>query len=131
MRIFPEEKNAYVRAAQKFKKENETEGKFGVTEWASRILNAAAKEELNDIDGNDKLPLWKPGEPPKDGELYCGIGQVVYSEEWGGGSSPFISYVKWAIRDKLWIDANNIAIADGPGDNVRIFNWSAIPHNTQ
>ena len=57
MRIKPEEKAAYVRAAKIAKQCGEfnhrdhgtpTPAKYGVTEWATDILNKAAKDVLKD-----------------------------------------------------------------------------------
>lgn len=74
---------------------------------------------------SEQTVFWSAGEPPKDGELYCCIGQVTYSDEWGGESIPFLSYAKW--NGHLWIDDRGLALARMSDGKVRIFQWSPIP----
>lgn len=74
---------------------------------------------------------WQKGEPPKDGELYVALGSVKWADEYGGGSTPFLSQVRHTIREGWtgWLDENDLAIADGIEDQVFFANWICLPND--
>lgn len=74
---------------------------------------------------------WNIGEPPKDGKTYVAIGQVVWSNEYGGGSTPFLAQVHYSFREKWegWLDERDVAISDGIDDTIRIFHWMPLPNS--
>lgn len=74
---------------------------------------------------------WSPGEPPKDGRYYIGVGRIVSSSAHGGGSWPFLSYARYFIQGNhhMWVDKNDLVIASEPEDRIYFDFWSKEPTN--
>lgn len=73
---------------------------------------------------------WFSGEAPKDGKTYVAMGRVVWSDDCGGGSIPFIAQVHYSHRDgwEGWLDDRNLAIAEGVSERVHIDYWMPLPN---
>jgi hypothetical protein len=94
-------------------------------EWIEWLLGEAAKLE-SAFAGESAPAGWIPGEPPRDGCFYGAQGEVVWSDEFGGGSYPFFTIA--IFKDGLWLDQNGQRIAFLERDELRFdFHISAPP----
>lgn len=58
------------------------------------------------------------------------MGRVVWSEKYGGGTSPFLAQVKYRSLDGgMWVDQDDMAIAQTPEDVVKIDYWISLPNS--
>ncbi len=74
---------------------------------------------------------WFSGEAPKDGKTYVAIGRVTWSDDYCGGSTPFLSHVRYAYREgwEGWLDERHLAISEGIDDVVHIDHWIPLPNS--
>ncbi len=70
-------------------------------------------------------PQWKTSDPPKDGTIFVAIGRVVWSDEFGGESWPFVAMVHF--NGEQWLDEIGMALTESPLDTVHIDYWIQIP----
>jgi hypothetical protein len=105
---------------------------------AEIVAAIQAANEASELGGDPGSPEavaagWKDGEPPRDGSLYCGIGRVVWTDEHGGESYPFVGPVRYAKREDWegWLDQNDLVVAIYPNEQVHFAAWIELPTFSQ
>jgi hypothetical protein len=100
--------------------------------WSPDYKSTPTLSQLKGLRPSDTTPCsagWNAGTAPKDGKLYVAIGRVVWAEKYGGGSSPFTGQVKYrSVDGGMWVDQDDMAIAQTTDDIVHIDHWISLPN---
>lgn len=74
---------------------------------------------------------WNEGEAPRDGKPYVIMGRVVWADEYGGGSNPFLAEGHHVTRDGWsgWVDTYGLAISPDIRDTLHVDYWIALPND--
>lgn len=88
----------------------------------------AAKETVAAVEAPGSVG-WNTGEAPRDGKSYVIRGRVVWADEYGGGSNPFLAEAHFVHHDGWagWVDSFNLAISPDIKDTLHIDHWIALP----
>lgn len=75
------------------------------------------------------IGAWREDEAPRDGQLICVRGNVIYSEEACTTSEPFEGLVRWTEKEdesKGWHYRSGLAVAQTLEDKVVIHAWAEM-----